>query len=76
MSGPSPDGLENRADRDAKRLAAAVALVDADPRALTVHFADAIGLSTAVANGAIWPKRGFDEAVSFGFIVKVRLRKI
>lgn len=47
--------LEHRADRDAERLPASIALVHPDARALTLQLANAVETTAMRADRAIWP---------------------
>jgi hypothetical protein len=66
-------GLENRAHLDRKRLAAGVALANADAGALALQNANSLGLavSTVGANRAIGPQDALKVGVGGGFFVKV-----
>ncbi len=66
-------GLEHRAYLDRKRLAAGVALANADTGALTLQNADPLGLAVSAmgANRAVWSQDALKVGIGCGFFVKV-----
>lgn len=65
-------GLENGADLNGERLAALVALVSADPGALTFHLADANAAGAVRADRAGRPDARFNEGISGFFVMELR----
>ena len=60
--------LEHGAHFDGERLAAGVALVEADPGGLAAHLADALVALAVVAHRTVRPDAGLDPCIS-GFLV-------
>jgi hypothetical protein len=58
-------------DFHSEGLAASIALIGADPRALALHLTNAIAAAALGANGAIWPNARLYEFVGGFFIVEV-----
>jgi hypothetical protein len=65
-------GLEDRPDLDGERLAAVVALVNADPRGLPCERPVALDAAAMRADRAARPNARFDEAIGGFFVVEVR----
>ena len=65
-------GLEYRADLHRERLAAVLALVDANARALALHLAIALCAATVGANRAVRPDASLNEFIRGLFVVEVR----
>src|SRR5258708_6928510 len=65
--------LEHGSDLDRERLAARIALVGANARALALHGADTLGLTATRAHRAVGPKACLNEPICLGFVVIVRL---
>lgn len=69
--------LENRADRDGKRLAAVLALVDARTGALALKLGNAVAHdATAGAYRAGWPQDAFQVLARFVFVGVDRVSQI
>jgi hypothetical protein len=62
--------LENGPDFHAERLAAVVALIDANAGALAAHLGNAIDCAAMRANRTVRPQAGFNPGVSSGFAME------
>lgn len=63
--------LENGADLHGKRLAAVLALPQADAGSLALKLVVAVYHATVRAYRAMWPKAGFNEGIGGFFVMKV-----
>ena len=63
--------LEDGAHGHAERLAALVALVEADAGALALHLGDALNAAAMRADRAFRPQAAFDESISRFLVVEV-----
>ena len=66
-------GLETRPDRSTERLAALIALVDANPGALAMKLPDPLYADAVRAHGPVRPEAAFDVGIGGVFIVEVLL---
>ena len=66
-------GLEHGTHADGERLAASVALVEADPGGLAAHLADPLRALAVVAHGTAGPQPGLNEREGGGFVVELRV---